>query len=282
MRSRVACFVLAAVAPLLLSRVQAALIAYEGFDYAPSGANLIGAAGGSGFSGPWRAGGFNASSNANYDLSDDPISFGALLHSNPSISTPAVGAIAGLTRDFASPLGQGGTTAYFSFLVQPAGTLHGGAFNGFFGLVLESAGEPELFIGKPGGGIINRWALEDRGGALQHASGIAPTVGETALLVVKAEYAAAGSDRFTLFVNPLPGGPEPLDGIVKQDVAVGLVQGLTLYSTGAMYIDELRVGETFADVTPVAEPSASALAVLLLLGGSTYGRLRQVARRARG
>jgi hypothetical protein len=85
-------------------------------------------------------------------------------------------------------------------------------------------------------------------------------------LVVKAEYATVGNDRFTLYVNPTPGGPEPVTGLVKSDANFGLVQGLTLYSTGAMRIDELRVGETFADVTPVPEPAAMGLLAVALVG----------------
>ena len=81
-----------------------------------------------------------------------------------------MGAIAGLTRDFSTPLGTPGTTRYASFLLRPEGTLQGGAFNGFFGVVFEQPLEPELYIGKPGAAAIDRYVLEDRGGALQVAS----------------------------------------------------------------------------------------------------------------
>lgn len=251
---------------LLPATASAALIAYEGFDYAPDGANLLGANGALGFSGAWRAGGFNASISDNFDLDSDPLLFGQLLHSAPTVRTSAVGAISGITRDLAAPLGLSNSTVYLSFLIQPEGTLHGGAFNGFLGLTLESAGEPELYIGKPGGGAIDRWVLENRGGSLQHASTLATQSLKTALLVVKAEFSTVGNDKFTLYVDPTPGAPEPATGVVKNDAAFGAVQGLTIYSTGAMRIDELRVGETFADVTPVPEPGTFVLAAFALLG----------------
>ena len=246
----------------------AALIAYEPFDYAPVGSPLLGKSGSFGFSGGWRAGGFNASINSNYVIADDSLAFGNLLRSGNSISTPSVGAIAGLTRDLASPLGQSDSTVYISMLIQPQNPLHGGAFNGFLGLVFEAAGEPELFVGKPGGDAINRWVLEDRGGTRQHASGALTQPGSTALLVVKAEFFASPNlnDRSTLYVNPTPGGPEPATGVVKQDAIFGAVQGMTLYSTGAMRFDELRLGQTYADVTPIPEPSAI---VLLTCGIAT-------------
>jgi hypothetical protein len=258
------------VAALLLlaaTRARADLLVHEPFDYAPVGSDILGTSGGLGFAGPWQPGGFNASISNNFDVSNDRLAFGALLHSPSVASTTAVGAISGITRSLASPLGQAGSTTYLSFMIRPQGALHAGAFNGFMGLVLESPGEPELFIGKPGGGAINNWALEDRGGSLQHASPVNVTTTATALLVVKAEYAAIGNDRFTLYVNPAPGAPEPAAGIVKNDANFGLVQGLTIYSTGAMRIDELRVGQTFADVTPVPEPAAGML-VAISLGAS--------------
>ena len=78
-------------------------------------------------------------------------------------------------------------------------------------------------------------------------------------------------DKFTLYMNPVPGAPEPLTGTVKQDADVAMISGLTLYSTGNYSIDEIRVGNTFADVTPIPEPSAVAL---LLLGTSLLLRRR--------
>jgi hypothetical protein len=236
------------------------LVAYDGFDYGPIGADLLSANGGVGFMGSWRAGGFNASINTNYDLTDDLLSFGPLVRTGNAVRTAAVNSIAGVMRDLTQPLGQGGTTAYVSFLIQPEGVLHAGAFNGFLGLVLESPTEPELFVGKPGAGAIDHWVLEDRGGSGQFASGVETTSTATALLVVKAEFAVAGNDTFTLYVNPTLGDPEPATGVVKSNANVGTVTGLTIYSTGAMRIDEIRLGETFADVTPIVpEPAGIVL-----------------------
>jgi hypothetical protein len=241
----------------------AALSAYDGFDYNPVGGNLLGASGGLGFTGPWHAGGFNAFINDNFDIHNDPLTFGALVQTGRSIQTLAVNQIAGISRDLAAPIGQDGTTRYLSFLVSPEGTLHGGAFNGFLGVVLEAAGEPELYVGKPGGGAINRYVLEDRGGSAQVASSLETTLFDTTFLVVKAEFHSPGNDIFTLYTNPTPGAPEPLSGTTKSG-NFGPITGLTFYSTGAMRIDELRLGETFADVTPaVPEPAGF---VLLLVG----------------
>jgi hypothetical protein len=262
-------FSLVASSTLLLpTPSEAVLLAYDGLDYAPAGSDLLGNAGGFGFSTAWRPGGFNSPNNTNYVIQGGSLSFGSLLTNGNRVQSGAVGAIAGLTRDLSTPLGVPGTTRYVSFLLRPEGTLHGGAFNGFFGLVLEQPAEPELFIGKPGGAAIDRYVLEDRGGTLQVASTVAPVVGETVFLVLKAEF-AAGNDQFTLYVNPIPGAPEPGAGVVKNNSNVSNVAGLTIYSTGAFSIDEFRLGETFADVTPIPEPASAVIALwaaLLLIG----------------
>jgi len=72
-------------------------------------------------------------------------------------------------------------------------------------------------------------------------------LGETALVVVRIDF---GPDTVTVYVNPEPGAPEPATGAVKSDVDLGTFWALEIYSSGAFSIDELRVGETFEDVTP--------------------------------
>lgn len=278
--TRTPCVVSITVLALLLSArtSSAAPLAYEGFDY-PAGADLVGNAGGSGFSGPWAPGGFNASVSDNYDVAGGSLTFGPLVTGGNRVSSAPTNAIAGVTRSLAAPLGADGTTSYFSVLLRPEGTLGAGVFNGFFGLTLETAAEPELYIGKPGDGALTQYVVEDRGGGGQVSSGAAATVGESALLVLKAQF-LAGNDVFTLYVNPTPGGPEPAAGAVKSNSNVGPVTGLTIYSTGAFSIDEIRVGTTFADVTPaVPEPSASLVCCLAAAAVALRRRRRSAAMR---
>jgi len=54
--------------PATTNGAQGGLIASDGFDYA--GGDLSGQDGGSGFAGPWRDGGFNASIHDNFDIAN--------------------------------------------------------------------------------------------------------------------------------------------------------------------------------------------------------------------
>ena len=238
----------------------AALLAYESFDYAPINTQLQGRTGGTGFTGSWALGGFNASLSSNFTVQPGSLSYGPLLTDGERASSVPTQSISGITRSLQSPLGTptAPTTRYTSFLVRPEGTLGAGVFNGFFGLVLENPIEPELYIGKPGGGNLNQFVLEQRGGGGQIASGSPLVVGQTSLLVLKTQL-GSGIDTATLYINPPLGGSEPPAGLVITNADFGQVPALSLYSTGAFSMDELRIGHTFADVTPVPEPGAVSL-----------------------
>ena len=72
---------------------------------------------------------------------------------------------------------------------------------------------------------------------------------KTALLVVKAEL-VPGPDKFTLYVNPDLELPEPTEGTVKNDLDIAFLGGLGISASGAFLLDEIRYGESYADVLP--------------------------------
>ncbi|MEM9659063.1 MAG: hypothetical protein AAF961_11945, partial [Planctomycetota bacterium] len=118
---------------------------------------------------------------------------------------------------------------------------------------------------------INRYVVENRGGDLQVASNVTPIAGETSLLVLKAQF-TGGADTFSLFVNPTLGDAEPLTPDAVRTASIGLAQGLTVYSSGAFSLDEIRLGETFGDVTPIPEPAALAQLILAALALTALAR----------
>jgi hypothetical protein len=233
---------------LLPTPVHEFLPAYEGFDYSPPGTDLLGTNGGENFSGPWGS----ASVNANYDIGTGSLSYPGLSTTGNHVTTASHSSgIGSIGRRLIAPLGTSVTTQYVSFVVRPEGTLNEGQFNGFFGLRLETASGGDLFVGKPGSGAIDQFVVENVGGTLQHASGTTVEVGEEYLLVLRADFSAAGvNDLFTLYVNPTPGAAEPASGTIKNDFDFGIFNDVFLYATGAFSIDEIRVGPTYADVVP--------------------------------
>jgi len=246
MRFRTVCASILALAAALMfaSRpARASQIAYEGFG--PS--FPIYANGGVGFSGPWAQGGFNAFASG-YTTNAVSLSYPSLRPGTAgSVSGSAFPAINGAIRNLEQPLGDG-TTVYMSFVLRPDGVLSDGIFNGFFGVTLNGISN-DLFIGKPGGGALDQYVLETRGGIGQVPSGTSTNVGHAALLVLKAQF-VSGNDIFTLYTNPNPGSTEPSSGTVKSDLDLGVVSKIGIYSSGAFTVDEIRIGTTYEDVVP--------------------------------
>jgi hypothetical protein len=254
--------------PMLLAAAirsaPAAVISEEHFSYSTASGSILGQNGGTGWSGPWMAGGFNASIFNNQVVQPNSLGFGLLATSGNHATTGANNSITGVLRSF-DAAGQVGSsdsvTRYLSFLVRPEGTLNAGAFNGFFGLYLDGTND-DLFVGKPGGGTLSNYVLEERGGSIQSPSSQPVILNQTAFLVLRADF-TAGSDTFRLYVNPTPGALEPtFASATESALDLGSVSGIVLYSTGAHSIDEIRWGETYADVTPVPEPGTLSLAAI--------------------
>ena len=84
----------------------------------------------------------------------------------------------------------------------------------------------------------------------------------------------AGNDVLDLFVNPVPGAAEPvLADATVTDFDVGAGSFVTINNAGAWTLDEIRIGSTFADVTPSAVP-APPVALLLATGLMLAGLAR--------
>ena len=97
------------------------------------------------------------------------------------------------------------------------------------------------------------------------SSSVSAQAGTTVLLVLHAQF-QAGNDIFELFVDPVPGIAEPL--VADATMAnFDLAQPDFLYinNPGGWTMDEIRLGPTFAAVTPVAVPAPPSS--LLIVGG---------------
>lgn len=240
---------------------RAAPLAYEGFGgpgYA-AGASLNGLAGGTGWSGGWAAG------NPQAFIATAGLSFGALATqagaatATAKSSSPSGDEITFEGRDAAQLFGADGSTLYLSFLLRPE------AGSGFYG----GLNLGDLFIGKSGTTVT--YGLETGAGIA--SSTVAAALGETVLLVVRAQF-LAGDDLFDLYVNPQLGSAEPLAAdATLTGFDLGSTSRLVINNAGAWTIDEIRLGGRFADVTPTAVPEPPLTA--LLATGLVVGWLRR-------
>ena len=104
----------------------------------------------------------------------------------------------------------------------------------------------------------------------QFYTGQSFNVNDTVFVVLKFTFDSVNGDSASLFLNPTPGSAEP-----GAQLTVSAGTGLTLHTgirsffvrnnsvePDALLIDELRIGDTWEDVTPgvIPEPSAAALA----------------------
>jgi hypothetical protein len=103
-------------------------------------------------------------------------------------------------------------------------------------------------------------------------SSLAVTQGQTVFFVLRFDF-LSGNDTVSLFLDPTPGQPEPgTASAVKSNVDAGSVSNVVINNYGGYTIDEIRIGSTYADVTPLAptpapEPAFGlGVGLLLLLG----------------
>jgi hypothetical protein len=221
------------------------LIAYEPFEY-PEAAALTGQNGGRGFASAWEPGGFNATKSDVFHMRPGALSFSNLAVSGAnhlSIEAPGEGdsSICGVGRFLGIDLAMPGSVYYLSFLYRTD------AEGGYGSLVIGSGHGRELGIGRSRS--APQFHLAQRGGLGRAYAEDEAVVGQTVFMVVKMEF-MEGPDRFVLFMNPRPGHPEPPTGVIKEDMDLGPATHFFLYSRSAWSVDEIRLGKTWADVTP--------------------------------
>jgi hypothetical protein len=167
--------------------------------------------------------------------------------------------------------GAEGTTLWASFLARSE--VSNNDYGVFFAQshIAWNMGSEGAKVGLSGG----MWTLSEIGGGASVSTGVARTIGQTYLMVLRMEFINEGSDLVTLYVNPTPGLSAPnVLGTTIQTVKDFCLYNVAFYpgsGTNNGSMDELRFGSTFADVT-IPEPATIGL---LGLGGLVLLRKRR-------
>ena len=260
--------------------VQSSQVAYEGFDYVS--ASLESQSGGSGW-------GLNWSSNIYVSpISSSSLGYGALATSGGSVTFGPASVTTVYTRQLASTFGASavGGTLWMSLLyLNTAGSTAAEARIGFYGnmtadasglnTATASGGLPHpVDVGRPAtGGSADEISLYS--GSTIFSTGIAtPRGAEAAFLLMRFTLTGdANPDTVSLWVNPNISLGEGSLGAAQATFTSGtsdmdVVNGLRFQTpnTGGFSIDEIRVGTTFADVTPVVPEPTTLIMVGLGIG----------------
>ncbi|MCW3052534.1 MAG: hypothetical protein JWN14_1704, partial [Chthonomonadales bacterium] len=180
------------------------------------------------------------------------VPFGGLATTGNAIQTQS--AAAGQTdnqRVVGTTLGADGTTVYASFLIRPTESVNSGGHGSYGGFALGG-----LFVGKLPSGF---YGLSNLDGSNPVSSAVAPALNTTAFLVVRITF-QSGVDKVELFVSPVPSQPIPtIPDATKSDLDIGSTSTVDVLADHGFTIDELRLGDTYDDVTPSAAVPSSAI-----------------------
>jgi MYXO-CTERM domain-containing protein len=270
----------------------AALLTYEGFDYTsgtslaptgattPTGGATNGLSGGTGWSttttgfpnGTWQmsannqptptvaANGLTYTDGSGHTLTTS----GKAAYLNNTTHTGVIRKLSN-TYSFAN---QGASTIWVSSLFQyvgPGGATTPGTDGKYQQLSLYNAangavvnvGKLNATDGTPAGTNGSYLYLNTKG------NNSTVPVTNLSLLVLKVDFISTTTTNYSLYINPTLGGATPVGGSLLTATAGAIdVTSLRIQGSSTGYIDELRVGNTFADVTPTPEPAA-----MTVLGG---------------
>lgn len=271
-------------AAVFSSSLSAALIAYEAFDYAP-GSSLVGQAGGTGFSTAWGSSGGLGTIEVPGLGWPDLTTTGNKLY----VAGNSTGSLS-IFRTLATPQGADGTTVWISFLGQDTTALSAnfgpdGAPSRVrpINMSLYQDGSERLALGEGTrtSGIslpdTDVWGLVERGGVNNAGTRWTTAPLDTlSFVLVRIDFGTSDMDTAYMWINPsLTAEPDISTAMATTTYAnmnfnrIRPFAGNPTSASGNVpatgFFDEIRIGETFGDVTPIPEP-ATALVGLLGLG----------------
>jgi len=286
-----ACFLLS----VLSATCQAGLLDSEGFGY--SAGDVVGQNGGTGWSGSWAnpvsgqipgaPWGLQTSTMGNRKADASVVSPG-LGYSGLATSGNAlnVGNLSAYRPwDASSLFTATGQSLWVSFLVNPPST----AASTMYVLPFAQNNPAVAANYQQGSGAKfntgSSWNVTvDIPGTLNGSGYTTPTplaltVGQPNLIVMDFNYNGSGTDTIQLWVNPTLGGSAPLGTDASITTGNGFLDQLGEFmvksGTGvAATLDEINIGTTYGDVTPVPEPATASLFLVSAISGLVVLRRR--------
>lgn len=254
--TRYRCLGIATIGAMLAwcSSVRATLIAYEGFDYTAS-QSVAGLSGGTGWSGAW-----GSVAGGTINVTSPGSTYPGLETAGNGVTVTPTSGLTSTSRSFAT-INSG--TVYFSVLMD---NTNGGTR--VLGMRLFNNSTEVAGVGSPNG--VTTWSTWL--GSTIKSSTVSTASNVPTVLVLRVDFNAVGNqEKIRLYVNPTPGAAEPVTAnaeytgdviaaINKIDLIAGYSNGVQTTAIGTF--DEVRIGTTWADVTPQAVPEAASAAVL--------------------
>jgi hypothetical protein len=274
--SRLAYAKLAAVAAgcLALQSARAVVLFNDGFNYALGGLNAsdVSPAGASGNA--WSSG------SSHITVVSGDLTYSGLQDLGGNSIQDVWGVSAGSVVNTYTAQTSG--SIFYSFLINcttaPSASTYLTSLNPGTGAPNGSSDALQVDVSPSGAGF--KVGLRTAGASITSASTVFSL--DTTYLVV-AEYTFGGTGSASLYLDPIPGGSQPTADVtlagnstVTSIADVGF-KAQTTPTTGTFLLDNLIIGTTWADVTPIAspEPSTLALAGIGLLVAAGVRRLRR-------
>jgi hypothetical protein len=263
----VSCFMMTFVC-----EVPAALIAYEGYEYA-AGSNILGETGGSGWAIAWSG------SSPSATVGDRDVQAPGATY--PGLSTTGNKAFISATNQTQRTLSDGvqglsaaEETVWVSFIGQRGGPNNIRFFGvSFYQGTTDSANE-RFTIGESSNDSDDLWGAHFTSTAQGRVEAVGAPINTESLLLARIDYHPSANDDLYLWVNPDLALGEPAIGSADAS-SVGLWNlAFDILSTragttssgnhGTAYFDEIRIGNSFNDVIP--EPASLVLGLLCFAG----------------
>jgi hypothetical protein len=261
--------ILAGLAVVLMAGIaNAAINAYEPFNYTSGSLANNTASTGSGFTGNWTCGAAGTIATG--------LSYTGLSVANNGLNS-------GAGRQFvslASPLSTG--TKYISFLYKASGNM-GGNIDGVF---FPNGNTTCLWFGFGLGpfsgtdGQLGVASMTTAGTGAQGASSLKQiglgSYGKTYLIVLKIDFnTSAANDTVTIYTNPVANAVSPgvFAAATNSSYDVGSISGVGLNVQGGatISVDEIRVGDTYGDVVGFVPPPAAPTGLTATPGINSVG-----------